>query len=196
MSSLPGSEAARPALPGDRPAAEPPNPVCGYLEFFPPLHPSGGSQRVPHIVGSRELSGSFQYAAFHWRARVKSLTESCPPDTDYLPVPNGYTADWFGVWSLVCRSGCGGLTFEPAQLSGAIESSTWIEGTNYFLYVYTGETKQFLESYAIGPVTTDKRGKPVLNFASPFENRFVYPANDDVGLEIVHPTPVTHGPAL
>lgn len=90
MSSLPGSEAARPALPGDRPAAEPPNPVCGYLEFFPPLHPSGGSQRVPHIVGSRELSGSFQYAAFHWRARVKSLTESCPPDTDYLPVPNGY----------------------------------------------------------------------------------------------------------
>jgi hypothetical protein len=47
-----------------------------------------------------------------------------------------------------------------------------------------------MESYAIGQVMYPKKKKdlPFLEFPSPFQNGFVYPANDQVGLEIVHPS--------
>jgi hypothetical protein len=67
-----------------------------------------------------------------------------------------------------------------------MQSSTWSVSVQYFLFVYAAYSDQFIESYPIGPLSTKKRKAGFLSFSSPFQNGFVYPNNEEVGLEIVH----------
>ena len=165
----------------------PANEACGEATVDA-LDKLGGTQRVAHIPNRRTLYGEFAYGSFAEKRRVKSFTWSCPSDDPIAPVPQGYTPDWFGSWWLECPYLCGGLTFGRGQLSGHVVSQYWSTNTTYYLYVYALYTKQYIESYQIGPVTKSQKGQPSIAFASPFENGFVYPTKDAVVLEIAHPT--------
>jgi hypothetical protein len=44
--------------------------------------------------------------------------------------------------------------------------------------VYTLDTRQFIESYQIGPVVAGTHGNFVLMFTSPFENALHYPMGE------------------
>jgi hypothetical protein len=165
----------------------PANEACGEAAVHA-LDKSGGAQRIAHIPDRHTLYGEFGYGSFAGKRRVKSFAWSCPTDDPIAPVPQGYTPDWFGSWWLECPYLCGGLTFGQGQLSGHIASPHWSANTTYYLYVYALYTKQYIESYQIGPVTKTNKGQPSITFASPFENGFVYPTKDAVVLEIAHPT--------
>jgi hypothetical protein len=186
--TIAGTPASDSAVRQQAPLARPSYEVCGSLEYKH-IAETGGTQRLPHIAKQREFYGTFGYGAFNMKGRVASLIFSCPTSDPIAPTPQGYTADWFGSWTLICHDGCNGITFANAGLDGSIVSNVWSQNETYYLYLYTLYTRQFIASYQIGPVTPGKNGRSSLAFASPFENGFVYPTNEAIALEIVHPSP-------
>lgn len=161
--------------------------VCGE-SGFKSLDKQGGIEKVPHIAGKKQFMGTFGFGAMDVPGRVEGLVFSCPTSDPIAPVPPGYTPDWFGSWTLSCKkdSVCTGLTFANANLTGMIASNAWLTNRTYYLYLYTLYTRQFIESYQIGPVTAGTHGNYDLNFTSPFENGLAYPPNEAYALEIVH----------
>ena len=162
--------------------------VCGSAEHKQ-ISKAGGSQRLPHITGQREFYGTFSYAAFTATGKTGSLIFSCPTSDPIAPTPQGFAADWFGSWTLICSHGCNSLSFANASLQGSIISKSWSMSETYYLYLYDLYSRQYIASYQVGPVTPGRNGYSTLAFASPFENGFLYPQNDAVALEIVHPSP-------
>ena len=164
--------------------------VCGERGFSP-LDSSGGIEKVPHIAKQKQFMGRFGYAAISGGGSVQGLVFSCPTSDPIAPVPQGYTPDWFGSWTLYCKDDnlCSGVSFGNANLTGKIISNAWVPSRTYYLYVYTDYSRQYIESYPIGPVTRDKHGRnSSITFSSPFENGMAYPPNDGYALEIVHPS--------
>lgn len=163
--------------------------VCGQRGFGP-LDSAGGVQKVPHIALHKQFMGKFGYAAISGGGDVQGLAGSCPIGDPIAPVPKGYSPDWFGSWTLYCSTDgdlCSGVSFSKGSLQGHIVSRAWVPSRTYYLYLYTGDTEQFIESYKIGPVKRDKNGEQTITFDSPFENGLTYPVNDGYALEIVHP---------
>jgi hypothetical protein len=163
--------------------------VCGERGFSR-LDPSGGQQGVPHIAKEKQFMGDFGYAAIQGAGKFQGLVFSCPTSDPIAPTPQGYTADWFGSWTLYCKgnAGCGGVSFANGNLMGSITANVWVPSRTYYLYVYTLYSRQLIESYQIGPVTPGKHGDSGISFASPFENGFTYPQGEAYALEIVHPS--------
>ena len=162
--------------------------VCGETNFRA-LDKQGGVEKLPHIPQQKQFMGSFEYATIDAPGRVEGLAFSCPTSDPITPIPQGYTPDWFGSWTLSCKkvSACNGLSFGAASLTGSLASKAWLMTRTYYLYLYTLDTRQFIESYQIGPVVNGTHGNFNLMFTSPFENALQYPTNEGYGLEIVHP---------
>jgi hypothetical protein len=164
--------------------------VCGERGFSP-LDSNGGIQKVPHIAKFKQFMGKFAYAAIGGGGKVLGLVFSCPTSDPIAPVPKGYTPDWFGSWTLYCKRDdlCSSVSFANADLTGQIISNVWIASQTYYLYVYTSDSRQYIESYQIGPVTPGKHGgDSSIAFNSPFENGLTYPVDEGYALEIVHPS--------
>ncbi len=124
----------------------------------------------------------------HFRASSFEV-DSCTFNNYSVPVPTGYTPDWFGAMEICTGRGyCHPLSFGSASVNAEISSTTWVNGTTYYLYIYTIRGRQLLEYYSIGSVQIEKNHLPFLKFASPLENGFVYPSGDVLGFEIVHPS--------
>ncbi len=151
-----------------------------------------GEIEIPATPDAGNFGGYFYYGPLSKRIRGGTIIVSCSDNYLNLPIPAGYTADWFGKWDVCLYKPCASLSFGGTGFSGGIKSTTWSVGVQYFLYLYTVVGGQLIESYPIGPLSTKKRNPGVLSFSSPFQNGFVYPYNDEVGLEIVHQLPSTH----
>jgi hypothetical protein len=157
---------------------------CNFVSDNKGWKPSGGKQTVPGIPEyGYNFSFAFKYAGYSPVIRPNPVLFTCDYNYFNAPVPQGFTADWFG-W-LQPRESTDNLTFEPAALSGDVYSSTWVANTHYYLYVYITETGQLLESYETQGFNP-KKGAVI--FDSPFENGFVIPVNMTISLEIVHPS--------
>jgi hypothetical protein len=114
---------------------------------------------------------------------------SCTDNFYDLPIPVGYTAE-FGAW-LICESqGCPSFTFAPETAKRSRTRPLGVPASPTTCMCTRLPASNSMESYAIGQVMYPKKKKdlPFLEFQSPFQNGFVYPANDQVGLEIVHPS--------
>jgi hypothetical protein len=150
----------------------------------------GGKIANPSVPGSGDFSGTYYYAkiASEKFKNVDTHVDSCSSNYYGVPVPQGYTPDWFGAWALCEGSACNSFSFGPGNLEMSLESSTWDLTTSYYMYLYTLKGQQLIESYPIGSPTTKGKNKRILTFSSPYQNGFVYPQNDYVGLEIVHPS--------
>jgi hypothetical protein len=157
---------------------------CNYVNDHKGLNPNGGKQMVDGIQqNGYNFTLAFKYAGYSPAIRPKPRVVTCDYNYFNIPVPQGFTADWFGWWQT--RESTDNLTFEPAALSGDVYSSTWVANTHYYLYVYITETGQLLESYETQGFNP-KKGTVI--FDSPFENGFVIPVNMTISLEIVHPS--------
>jgi hypothetical protein len=161
--------------------------VCGERGFSR-LDAEGGQQAIPHISKEKQFMGDFGYAAINGGGKFQGLIFSCPTSDPIAPIPQGYTPDWFGSWTLYCRgnTGCGGVSFGNGSLTGSLTANVWQPSRTYYLYVYTLYSRQLIESYQIGPVTPGKHGDSSIGFASPFENGFIYPEGEAYALEIAH----------
>lgn len=164
--------------------------VCGS-RGFKRLDSNGGVQRVPHIANQNQFMGEFGYAAINGGGTVQGLVFSCPTSDPIAPIPRGYTPDWFGSWTLYCSTDddvCADVSFGNGNLKGHIISDAWVASRTYYLYLYSDDTRQYIESYKIGPVNATKDGSSRITSESPFENGLTYPQNDGYSLEIVHPS--------
>jgi hypothetical protein len=157
---------------------------CNYVNDNKGLNPSGGKQMVDGIPqNGYNFKVAFKYAGYSPPIRPKPMLVTCDYNMFNVPVPQGFTADWFGWFQP--RDATDNLTFDSADLSGDVYSSTWVAKTHYYLYVYVTETGQLLESYETQGL---KPKKGAVIFDSPFENGFVIPVNMTISLEIVHPS--------
>jgi hypothetical protein len=161
--------------------------MCGTTDQG--VRTKGGEQSVPVVLNSPNFGGYFAYGPMSKKHKSRSVVVSCSDNYYGIPVPKGYSPDWFGEWDPCFDKSCNSLGFGGTGLVGEIQSSTWLPGVQYFMFLYTIGSAQFIESYPIGPLSTKKRNPGVLSFSSPFQNGFVYPSNDEVGLEIVHQSP-------
>jgi hypothetical protein len=166
---------------------------CGSYPVY--VSKRGGKMAVPVVQSSGNFAGYFGYtaitAAGYKFIKEATIVDSCSTNYYSVPIPNGYTPDWFGAW-YVCEQdmsgNCGSFLFNSGDPSMSLASTTWEPQTTYYLYVYAVKSKQLLTSYVIGtPVA--KRRKAILTFSSPFANGFQYPAQDFIGFEIVHASP-------
>ena len=153
---------------------------CGVWKE-PQLRSKGGHMIIPTVPSTGNFGGYFQYAPLSTGLNAISLFYSCPDNAYNVPVPQGYAADWFGLWE-VCDGTCP-FSFENAKVKMYVKSSTWAKKTPYFLYVYATSSGTLMESYPIGTANS-KKGK--IEFASPFANGLSWPQNDTISLEIVH----------
>jgi hypothetical protein len=129
----------------------------------------------------------------HWRygpqdKRVRGQIEFRTCDYNYfnVPVPDGYTAVWFGGLHL-CDDACTFTfgTFDTTAVTYAVGTSKFPAASQYYLYAYTGNGKQLIESY---PIEGLDRANRRLVFTSPLQNGFVWPFDDFVVFEIVAPS--------
>jgi hypothetical protein len=136
--------------------------------------------RLEEKIDLPELSDYTQYGTIHYASDTAgglAPFEACPgSDNSFsMPVPNGYSPDWFGQ----IRFGYS-TVFGKADLFGKMYAPDWLPKTDYSMYLYDGGNN-FIESYKIG-----RAKKAVLEFPSPFENGFSTPADGTLNLEIVH----------
>jgi len=164
------------------------NPPCTDVTDHRSIKKKGGKETIPGIPGSTFAGGPLRYAPMTQRLYTLATFYTCLYNYFGVPVPSGYTPDWFGAWT-ICGDNCE-FSFESANLDCYIESYGWVPGTAYYLYLYQAHSGQFIESYEMGPLKVTKKGAgiPTLHFESPFENGFTWPANDFVAFEIVHPS--------
>jgi hypothetical protein len=153
--------------------------VCGSRGFHR-LDANGGVQDVPHIAKEKQFMGDFGYAPISGGGKVKGLVFSCSTSDPLAPIPQGYSPDWFGSWTLYCsdHNECASVSFGNGRLSGNITSDVWLSSRTYYLYVYASDSRQYIESYQIGPVTPRKHGNSSISFDSPFENGLTYPEDE------------------
>jgi hypothetical protein len=161
-------------------AAKPADSDCGVYEE-PRLSPKGGHMIIPTVPSTGNFGGLFQYAPLSAELHLDSLFYSCPDNAYNVPVPEGYAADWFGLWQ-VCDGECP-FSFGDAKVKMYVKSTTWAKKVPYFLYVYATPSGVLLESYSIGSADS-KKGR--IEFASPFANGLAWPTDDSISLEIVH----------
>jgi hypothetical protein len=150
------------------------------------IKPKGGHFIISSIPSSENFGGAFQYGPLSAKYREGSAFFSCADDENNTPVPPGYTADWFGTWTL-CDVECA-FSFESGRKDRRmyLYSTTWQPKTTYYLYVYATAGQSLIESYSIGTVHVKGRLNHWLKFASPFANGLTWPTNDTITLEIVH----------
>jgi hypothetical protein len=157
---------------------------CNFVNYNKGLNPNGGKQVVDGIPeNGYNFRFSFKYAGYSPPIRPRPSLETCDFNMFNVPVPQGFTADWFAWWQP--RDSTDNLTFKSADVSGEVYSATWVAKTHYYLYVYITETGQLIESYETQGLNP-KKGAVV--FDSPFEDGFVIPVNMTISLEIVHPS--------
>jgi hypothetical protein len=124
------------------------------------LNPKGGKQLFPGILQDNgNFAGVIRYASYPPLIRPQAVGFSCDFNRFNVPVPTGYSADWFGYWGNFSDSD--DIVFGVASLHGFVYSTTWSAGVKYYMEV---------------------------RFKSPFEDGFVIPANSSISLEIVHPS--------
>jgi hypothetical protein len=150
-----------------------PDGVCGgqYTEMK-----RGGGKLFFQLLNGN-FAARFDYAPYKER-KAKFSTELGEGNVDCFgtPVPPGYTAVWFG--SISVDEGKA-LQFQNKPTGRCtIQSNTFQQGTQYYLYVYD-DSGNVLYSNSIG--TPDRGGS--LNFTSPFEDGFLIPGV--IYLEIV-----------
>jgi hypothetical protein len=151
------------------------------------LSSKGGKLPIPEVPASGNFGGQFHYAAFSYGSSIdNTIVVSCDYNLYNIPVPEGYTPDWFGAWN-VCDGGCT-FTFQSSDAAMKIFSSTWVTKRRYYIYLYDVVSGNFIESYSIGSTKTKGSEGPYLKFVTPFANGLVYPYGDEIGLEIVHPS--------
>jgi hypothetical protein len=143
----------------------------------------GGTIVIPTVPSSGNFGGYAQYAPLTSKVYETSGFVSCSYNAYNIPVPQGYTPDWFGQWD-VCNGTCA-FSFETATLKMQVKSATWVPKKTYYLFVYTTTGGALMTSYPIGVV---KKKKETLTFPTPFENGLTWPPNDTISLEIVHAT--------
>ena len=188
LSSLQGSAGTLNASSGAAPLLRHNNAPCTNVDDLKPIKKKGGTVTIPGIPSSTFAGGPLRYAPVTTKVLNRPVFYSCLYNYFNVPIPAGYTPDWFGAWA-VCGDNCD-FSFEAADLDCYIEYYGWVPGTTYYLYLYQAHSGQFIESYEMGPLKVTKKGAgiPTLHFASPFENGFTWPANDFVAFEIVHPS--------
>jgi hypothetical protein len=134
---------------------------------------------TPVLLGG-QFSGKIFYAASDSSGSLAGFTACVGSVNEFnVPVPAGFTPDWFGNIGFDTE-----LTFGAGKFKGQMYATTWLSKTDYFLYIYDG-ANTLIESYKMGPLS---ERKATLRFASPFQNGFAVPADGIVNLEIVHPT--------
>jgi hypothetical protein len=157
---------------------------CNFVNDNKGLNPNGGKLTVEGISeNDYNFALSLKYAGYGPPIRPRAMLVTCDFNMFNVPVPQGYTADWFGWFQP--HDDTDNLTFDPADLSDNVYSTTWVAKTHYYLYVYITETGQLLESYETQGF---KPKKGAVIFDSPFENGFIIPVNSSISLEIVHPS--------
>ncbi len=162
-------------------AIRPPADCANELESrFNPK--KGGTVSIPPVPSSGNFSGYARYAPSSADYYSYTTFYSCSDNWQNIPVPQGYTPDWFGLWE-ACE-GCT-FTFENANLKMLLLSATWVPKVQYYLYLYTTMGGVLMTSYPIGTV---KKKKQTITFSTPFENGLTWPLNDTISLEIVHAT--------
>jgi hypothetical protein len=152
-------------------------PDCGeYTAVFE--HQDGGKIALPEADYS--YAGKVYYASGNFGDGLAEFY-GCPGSDDSLgiPVPNGYTPDWFGQ----IRFGFS-TAFGQGDLIGKMYSTLWLPKTDYFMYIYD-ENNNLIESYKIGRANVKSEN---LTFPSPFENRFTVTEGTSVNFEIAHKT--------
>jgi hypothetical protein len=160
------------------------------------MRTKGGIEPIPGIPSSTFDGGPLTYAPLTGKVYSRGSFYSCLYNEFKLPIPVGYSADWFGAWS-ACSVDCN-FSFKAGQLTSYTQSDIWVPGRSYYLYLYTAMGGQYIESYQIGPVEVLKKYDyvPVLPFSSPLQNGFTWPVNYFVAFEIVHPGAVAPGEQL
>jgi hypothetical protein len=139
------------------------------------MYRGGGKLLFPQIKGN--FAARFDYAPYKER-KAKFSTEygQSVANCGNVPVPPGYTPDWFGFISV---DGGNALQFQNKPTRRCeIQSSTFKRGTQYYLYIYDS-SGNVLYANSIG--TPDNF---LLKFTSPFEDRFLIPGG--INLELVH----------
>jgi hypothetical protein len=185
--------------PGSAPLAKISNPAdapCTIVSDHHVIRTKGGIEGISGIPSSTFAGGPLRYAPLTGKVYSRGSFYSCLYNEFNLPIPVGYSADWFGAWS-ACSVDCN-FSFKAAQLTSYTQSDIWVPGRSYYLYLYTAMGGQYIESYQIGPVEVLKKYDyvPVLPFSSPLQNGFTWPVNDFVAFEIVHPGAVAPGEQL
>jgi hypothetical protein len=142
-----------------------------------PIHIPGIGQREGRAGG-----GTFGYGYLNAKTRgADPIFTACNYNFYNIPVPAGYTADWFGSWN-VCNGECT-FTFVGDGGSLTLRATTLFQkGVQYYMYVYTAVNKQMLESY---PIPIPRRQGPLV-MPTPFQDGLVEPLGDFFALEIVH----------
>jgi hypothetical protein len=151
---------------------------------FPSVHRSGGKIIFSDGNGGRGLPGIIRYAGVAGEIYSGTTFYTCDDNFFNTPVPQGYRADWWGAWGM-CYAMCS-ISFGNGNRAGYIYSGNWVAGRTYYLYMFTLRSKDFIESYQVGPVDFKRS---TLKIMSPFANGFLWPTSDSVALEIVHPMP-------
>jgi hypothetical protein len=146
------------------------------IAFF--AHQNGGRIGLPSANGN--YYGKIFYASGLF-GDGQTVLAVCPgSDNNFqMPIPKGYTADWFAQWSFSFAA-----TFGQDDLYGKMYSTLWLPRTDYYMYIYD-QTNKEIESYELGRANL-KSG--FLTFPSPFENGFSTPLDGVLNFEIVHKT--------
>ncbi len=153
------------------------NDCVSYAPFF---LQKGGKIGLPSAPDGGNYYGKVYYPSGNY-GEGQSEVQICPGSDDNfgMPIPKGYTPDWFAQWSFGFSA-----VFAQGNLDGKMYSALWLPRTDYFMYIYD-ENNNLIESYKIGRANV-KSG--YLTFPSPFQNGLSVTEGTDINLEIVHKT--------
>jgi hypothetical protein len=148
---------------------------CGFNDKN--LKEKGGKIGLPAFVGTGQFGGILHYAASNYGGAVGLVACDGTYNQNNVPVPQGFTADWFCEFHFAQTT----VQFGPGNLVGTVTSNTLLHNQNYYLYAYDGQNN-LIASY--GPFLNDHK---TLHFTSPFENGFTM-VGPMINLEIAHPS--------